>query len=85
LRKGRDSIRVHVAGFGYLLLSQRKYGILSVGNQEEDAMKEKKDVPQGTLALMVLKRLHGLDRCGRGGPATNRKEIQRSTKAAAAQ
>jgi hypothetical protein len=54
-------------------------------NQGEDAMKEKKDVPQGTLALMVLKRLHGLDRCGRGGPATNRKEIQRSTKAAAAQ
>jgi hypothetical protein len=57
LRKGRDSIRVHVAAFGYLLLSQRKYGILSVGNQEEDAMKEKKDVPQGTFALMVLKAL----------------------------
>jgi hypothetical protein len=32
------SPHIVVAGFGYLLLSQRKYGILSVGNQEEDAM-----------------------------------------------
>jgi PadR family transcriptional regulator PadR len=28
-----------------------------MGNQQEDRMKEKTDVPQGTLALMVLKTL----------------------------
>jgi PadR family transcriptional regulator PadR len=59
--RGSHSVRpppiLNVAHFGYLLLSQRKYGILSVGNQEEDAMKGKKDVQQGTLALMVLKTL----------------------------
>jgi transcriptional regulator len=36
-----------------LLFSQRKYGMLPVGNP----MKEKTDVQQGTLALMVLKTL----------------------------
>jgi len=40
-----------------MLLSNRRYGILSVGNQKEYSMKEKKDVLQGTLALMVLKTL----------------------------
>jgi transcriptional regulator len=34
-----------------------KCGILSVGTPEENAVKEKKDVQQGTLALMVLKTL----------------------------
>jgi transcriptional regulator len=41
----------------YLLLSQRKYSILPVGNQNGGAMKQKTDVLQGTLALMVLKTL----------------------------
>jgi PadR family transcriptional regulator PadR len=41
----------------YLLLSQRKCATLSVGNQNGGAMKEKTDVLQGTLALMVLKTL----------------------------
>jgi transcriptional regulator len=41
----------------YLLLSQRKRGILPVGNQKGGAMKEKTGVLQGTLALMVLKTL----------------------------
>src|SRR5437870_9177272 len=41
----------------YLLLSQRKHGILPVGNQNDGAMKQKTAVPQGTLALMVLKTL----------------------------
>ena len=40
-----------------LLLSQRKYAILPVGNQNEGAMKQQVDVLQGTLALMVLKTL----------------------------
>jgi PadR family transcriptional regulator PadR len=31
--------------------------ILSVGTQKEDVMKEKKEVQQGTVALMVLKTL----------------------------
>jgi PadR family transcriptional regulator len=41
----------------YLLLSQRKYAILPVVNQHGGAMKQKSDVLQGTLALMVLKTL----------------------------
>jgi PadR family transcriptional regulator PadR len=41
----------------YLLFSKRKYGILPVGNQNGGAMKQKTDVLQGTLALMVLKTL----------------------------
>ena len=40
-----------------LLLSQRKYAILPVGNQNGGVMKQKADVLQGTLALMVLKTL----------------------------
>jgi PadR family transcriptional regulator PadR len=40
-----------------LLLSQRRCAMLSVGNQKDGAMKEKTDVQQGTLALMVLKTL----------------------------
>jgi len=43
-----------------LLLSQRKYAILPVGNQNEGAMKQQVDVLQGTLALMVLKTLDAL-------------------------
>src|SRR5271155_2729279 len=41
----------------HLLLSQRECVILPVGNQNGGAMKEKTDVLQGTLALMVLKTL----------------------------
>jgi PadR family transcriptional regulator PadR len=46
----------------YLLFSQRNYAILPVGNQNEarfnkKPMKQKTDVLQGTLALMVLKTL----------------------------
>jgi PadR family transcriptional regulator PadR len=41
----------------HLLLSQRKRVILPVGNQNGGAMKQKTDVLQGTLALMVLKTL----------------------------
>src|SRR5579863_7180785 len=41
----------------HLLLSQRKHEIFPVGNQNGDAMKQKTDVLQGTLALMVLKTL----------------------------
>ena len=41
----------------YLLLSQRKDAILSVGNQHGGAMRQRTDVLQGTLALMVLKTL----------------------------
>ena len=37
--------------------SQRKCGSLSVGNPQNEPMKEKTDVLQGTLALMVLKTL----------------------------
>jgi PadR family transcriptional regulator, regulatory protein PadR len=39
------------------LFSQRLCGNLPVGKQNEGAMKEKKDVLQGTLALMILKTL----------------------------
>jgi transcriptional regulator len=38
-------------------LSKRSYGILHVGNQKKVQLKEKTDVRQGTLALMVLKTL----------------------------
>ena len=41
----------------HLLFSQRKCGIFPVGNQNGGAMKQKTDVLQGTLALMVLKTL----------------------------
>src|SRR5439155_16683388 len=41
----------------HLLFSQRKCGTLPVGNQNGGAMKQKTDVLQGTLALMVLKTL----------------------------
>jgi PadR family transcriptional regulator PadR len=40
-----------------LLLSKRKHAIIPVGNPKVDSMKEKPDVLQGTLALMVLKTL----------------------------
>jgi PadR family transcriptional regulator PadR len=40
-----------------LLLSQRNCAMLPVGNPKGSAMKEKQDVRQGTLALMVLKTL----------------------------
>ncbi len=41
----------------YLLLSQRTCGIIPVGNPKGEVMKEKTDVRQGTLGLMVLKTL----------------------------
>jgi transcriptional regulator len=40
-----------------LLFSKRRCGILPVGNQNVIAMKQKTEVLQGTLALMVLKTL----------------------------
>jgi PadR family transcriptional regulator len=40
-----------------LLFSQRKCDILPVGNQNGGTMRQKTDVLQGTLALMVLKTL----------------------------
>jgi PadR family transcriptional regulator PadR len=43
-----------------LLLSQRKRGILAVGNLNGGAMNQKVDVLQGTLALMILKTLYVL-------------------------
>ena len=43
--------------FIILLFSQRKHAILPVGNQNGEDMKQKRDVLQGTLALMVLKTL----------------------------
>jgi len=50
-----------IVSWGYaeadLLFSQRKYGILPVGNLDGGAVKEKMDVLQGTLALMILKTL----------------------------
>jgi PadR family transcriptional regulator PadR len=41
----------------YLLLSQRTCDIIPVGNPKGEVMKEKTDVRQGTLGLMVLKTL----------------------------
>src|ERR1039458_836205 len=43
-------------GIGDLLLSQRKCGIFLL-ETKRGAMKQKTDVPQGTLALMVLRTL----------------------------
>ena len=45
------------ASVTYLLFSQWKFGILPVGYQKGEAMKQKADVLQGTLGLMVLKTL----------------------------
>ena len=45
------------ASVTYLLFSQGKFGILPVGYQKGEAMKQKADVLQGTLGLMVLKTL----------------------------
>ena len=39
----------------FLLFSQRTCAILPVGNQNDPDMKQRTDVLQGTLALMVLK------------------------------
>lgn len=47
----------HLRAHGDMLLSQRKCVILPVGNPNGDTMKQKPDVRQGTLALMVLKTL----------------------------
>jgi len=44
----------------YLLLSQRKYAILLLVSKMATPMKQKTDVLQGTLALMVLKTLEVL-------------------------
>ena len=41
----------------HLLLSKREYAMLPLGNQKVGNMKQKTDVLQGTLALMVLKTL----------------------------
>src|SRR5947209_8417434 len=54
---GSRSFLASTASTTFLLFSQRKCAILPVGNQNEGAMKQKTDVLQGTLALMVLKTL----------------------------
>jgi PadR family transcriptional regulator, regulatory protein PadR len=41
----------------HLLLSKRRHAMLPLGNQKVGDMKQKADVLQGTLALMVLKTL----------------------------
>jgi PadR family transcriptional regulator, regulatory protein PadR len=56
----RAAIDTAAGSTTYLLFSKRKCGILPVGNQNDGAMKEKTDVLQGTLALMVLKTLEVL-------------------------
>jgi PadR family transcriptional regulator PadR len=55
----RDKLQTHyrTSHATHLLLSQRKCAILPVGNQNGRIMKQKTDVLQGTLALMVLKTL----------------------------
>ena len=50
-------LQTEACSITFLLLSQRKWAIIPVGNQDDGAMKQKKDVLQGTLALMVLKTL----------------------------
>jgi PadR family transcriptional regulator, regulatory protein PadR len=51
-------IQVYQRGIAnHLLLSQRTCAIIPVGNQQARTMKEKTDVRQGTLGLMVLKTL----------------------------
>jgi hypothetical protein len=56
----------------FLLPSKRTCAIIPVGNQEGEAMKEKTDVRQGTLGLMVLKTLDVWGRCtGTGLPGAS--------------
>jgi transcriptional regulator len=52
-----SSRNVHFVPATFLLFSQRECVIIHVGNQKEVLMKQKPDVLQGTLALMVLKTL----------------------------
>jgi len=54
---GGSAARTAPGSKTYLLFSQRKCVTLPVGNQDGGAMKQKTDVLQGTLALMVLKTL----------------------------
>jgi PadR family transcriptional regulator, regulatory protein PadR len=54
------SIHHRKAAPRFLLLSKRKRAIIPVGNLEVASMKERPDVLQGTLALMVLKTLEVL-------------------------
>lgn len=56
LRQCRSQVRGALSNNVILLLSQWRCAILPVGNPIND-MKEKADVLQGTLALMVLKTL----------------------------
>ena len=66
LRHFKDRLRIksstNAAADQVLLFSQMNRDILSVGNQNDSRMKEKTDVRQGTLALMVLKTLDVLGR-----------------------
>ena len=61
----------------FLLLSQTKCAIVPVGNQHDGAMKQKSDVLQGTLALMVLKTLDVLGQLHGYGIARRIEQISR--------
>ena len=60
VRGNADPTNNSVATTTALLLSKRKRVMLPVGNQTSSFVKEKTDVQQGTLALMVLKTLEVL-------------------------
>jgi PadR family transcriptional regulator, regulatory protein PadR len=57
LKPRRSAHLSSILASNFLLLSHRKYGTLLLESQMAVAMKQKTDVQQGTLALMVLKTL----------------------------
>jgi hypothetical protein len=62
---GASIYRCNKIARNFLLLSKRNHAILPVGNLKVDrSMKEKPDVLQGTLALMVhVRGIRGIRRC----------------------
>ncbi len=58
--QGGIHCRKLVAPILFLLLSKMRYGKLLLETKRTDGMKQKSDVKQGTLALMVLKTLEVL-------------------------
>jgi PadR family transcriptional regulator, regulatory protein PadR len=57
IKGGRSDVQIVTRCDGSLLFSKREMWQSSVGNLKVGSMSEKKDVQQGTLALMVLKTL----------------------------
>jgi PadR family transcriptional regulator, regulatory protein PadR len=57
IKGGRSDVQIVMRCDGSLLFSKREMWQSSVGNLKVGSMSEKKDVQQGTLALMVLKTL----------------------------